>query len=167
MDNPNITAQAVEKVSLVAIITTFFAVHRWWLWLCIIWIAFMLLDYLTGTFAALKNGAWSSKIAREGLWHKAGELLVALLAIGLDLTILVVSTNMPGLQISFQWPCLLSALIFTWYILTEAGSIIENAGELGAPIPKWLAKLIAALKGKVDDAGDGITKSGEPPDDRR
>lgn len=164
MNNPNITTQAVEKFSLVAILTAFFASHGWWLWLAGLWAAFMFLDYLTGSAAALKKREWSSKIAREGLWHKAGELLVVLLAIGLDLTILVVSTNMPGLQISFQWPCLLSALVFAWYILTEAGSIIENAGELGAPIPKWLAKLITALKGKVDDAGDGITKSGQPPD---
>ncbi|WP_343212834.1 phage holin family protein [Flavonifractor sp. An4] len=44
-----------------------------------------------------------------------------------------------------------------WYILTEAGSIIENAGALGAPIPAWLTKMIAALESKVDQAGDNMS----------
>lgn len=166
MHNPNITGQVVEKISLVAIITAFFAVHRWWLLLCILWVAAMFLDYLTGTAAALKDGTWSSQIAREGLWHKAGELAVVLLAIGLDLTILVVSNNLPGLQMDFEYPCLLSAMIFVWYIMTEAGSIIENAGKLGAPIPQWLAKLIAALKGKVDEAGEKAIPGEEKPPDK-
>ena len=41
-----------------------------------------------------------------------------------------------------------------WYILTEAGSIIENAGALGAKIPGFLRKAIEALNDKVESAGD-------------
>ena len=43
-----------------------------------------------------------------------------------------------------------------WYIFTELGSITENAGRLGAPIPRWLARAIAALESGVDDAGDKL-----------
>ena len=32
-------------------------------------------------------------------------------------------------------------------------SVIENAGRMGAPVPAWLAKYIAVLKHKVDQAG--------------
>ena len=41
-----------------------------------------------------------------------------------------------------------------WYILTEAGSIIENAGALGAKIPGFLRKAIEALNDKGEGAGD-------------
>ena len=51
---------------------------------------------------------------------------------------------------------LLCPLVVIWYILTEAGSIIENAGALGAPVPGWLSKMIAALEQKVEDTGNGI-----------
>ena len=51
---------------------------------------------------------------------------------------------------------LLCPLVVVWYILTEAGSIIENAGALGAPIPAWLTKMVASLGSSVDQAGDKL-----------
>lgn len=53
--------------------------------------------------------------------------------------------------------CCLAPLVVIWYILTEAGSIIENAGALGAPIPAWLTKMIAVLESKVDEAGNSVS----------
>ena len=49
-------------------------------------------------------------------------------------------------------------LVLVWYILTELGSIVENAGRLGAPLPAWLSKAIAALESGVDSTGDKLTQ---------
>ena len=60
------------KAGLTAIIGAFTAFWGWLGWLAVAWIALMALDYLTGTLAAAKAGTWSSKAAREGIWHKMG-----------------------------------------------------------------------------------------------
>ncbi|MFR5732363.1 MAG: phage holin family protein [Clostridium sp.] len=44
---------------------------------------------------------------------------------------------------------ILSLLVTVWYLLNEALSITENAGRMGAPVPGWLMKYIAALKSKI------------------
>ena len=74
----------------------------------------------------------------------------------LDLVVGQILTNLPGLELPFTYTVLLCPLVVVWYILTEAGSIIENAGEMGAPIPAWLSKAIEALRTKVDEAGDDV-----------
>ena len=54
---------------------------------------------------------------------------------------------------------LYSSASWCWcgYILTELGSIVENAGALGAPIPGWLAAAIKVLGSSVDQAGEAVT----------
>ena len=49
-------------------------------------------------------------------------------------------------------------MVIIWYILTEAGSIVENAGALGAPLPAWLRRIVASLRDKVDDEMDESNK---------
>ena len=66
------------------------------------------------------------------------------------------SLDLPGVELPFAYTVLLCPLVVIWYILTEAGSIIENAGALGAPVPGWLRKMIAALEQKVEEAGDNL-----------
>ena len=46
----------------------------------------------------------------------------------------------------------MTLLVAVWYIFTELGSIVENAGALGAPIPGWLRKGVAALQRRADGA---------------
>ena len=46
----------------------------------------------------------------------------------------------------------LTLLVAVWYIFTELGSIVENADKLGAKIPGWLRKGIAALQKKAESA---------------
>ena len=41
-------------------------------------------DYLTGSVAALRTGAWSSRAACDGLWRKAGIMAGVLLAALMD-----------------------------------------------------------------------------------
>ena len=128
----------------------------WLGWLVVGWIGCMALDYATGSMAAAKEGEWSSAKAREGIWHKMGMIVVVVVAVGADLLIEIVLTNLPVLALPIQYPGLVCPVVLVWYIVTELGSMAENAAIMGAPVPKWLVKLLAASKGMVDQAGDEL-----------
>ena len=147
------------KAAVVAVLGCLTALWGWFGWLVLAWVACMVLDYATGSAAALRAGEWSSKVARDGLWHKLGSVVAVLVAAILDGVIRLVLTNIPALELPFEYTVLASVLVLVWYILTELGSIIENAGALGAPIPGWLARMIAALGEKVDQAAEGPSGS--------
>ena len=59
------------------------------------------------------------------------------------------------------WPGLVLPLVLAWYIITELGSILENAVKMGAPVPEWLIKLLKAGKKAVDGFGDGVVENPE------
>lgn len=69
----------------------------------------------------------------------------------------VICTNIPVLGIS--WPGIILLLVLAWYIITELGSILENAIKLGAKVPDWLIKLLKASLKAVDTAGDATIDS--------
>ncbi|MEA4934811.1 MAG: phage holin family protein [Lawsonibacter sp.] len=131
----------------------------WMGWLVIGWVACMVMDYITGTAAARKVGAWTSARAREGIWHKAGMIVVVMVSAGTDLLLAVVLENIPMVNLPFQYGGLICPVVLVWYILTELGSITENAVAMGAGVPPWLVKLLAAGKEVVDKAGDGFIKN--------
>lgn len=143
------------KAALAAVIGCLTALWGWFGWLVLAWIGCMVLDYITGSAAALKAGKWSSAVAREGLWHKLGSVVAVLVAAILDGVIRLVLEHVPMLELPFEYTVFVSVLVLVWYILTELGSIMENAGALGTPIPGWLARMIAALGEKVDQAAEG------------
>ena len=128
----------------------------WLGWLVVGWIGCMALDYATGSMAAAKEGEWSSAKAREGIWHKMGMIVVVVVAAGADLLIEIVLTNLPVLALPIQYPGLVCPVVLVWYIVTELGSIVENAVAMGAPVPQWLVKLLAMSKDMVDQAGDKL-----------
>ena len=115
------------KAAVAAAIGLLTGLWGWLGWLAVGWVACMVLDYLTGSLAAARAGAWSSGKARDGIWHKCGMLVVVLV----------------------------------WYIVTELGSMVENAAAMGAPVPKWLAKLLALGQDAVDGAGDKLGGEGK------
>ena len=119
--------------------------------------AAMCLDYISGTLAAKKNGEWSSKVAREGLFHKGGIILVTSGALIADVLFLVAIPHIPVFG-GIDNPGVFLPLVLAWYIITELGSIMENAGKMGAPLPAWFKKAIAAAGNGMDKAGDAITE---------
>ena len=141
------------KAAITMMITFFTSLWGWLGWAVIVFLFCLVMDYITGSWAARAKGEWSSKIAREGLWHKLGEIVALLVAAMCDIAVKVIleSTAAPLLG-AIQYENYLTMIVAIWYIFTELGSIIENAGELGAPIPKWLTKGIAKFRGKIDDA---------------
>lgn len=128
----------------------------WLGWLAVGWIGCMALDYLTGSLAAAKEGEWSSAKAREGVWHKCGMIVVVLVAAGADLLLSLVLDNLPLVTLPFRYAGLVCPVVLVWYIVTELGSIAENGTAMGAPVPKWLVKLLAMSKGAVDSAGEQL-----------
>lgn len=147
------------KVVITAAFAAFTACFGWVGWMVVLYVLCMTVDWLTGSFAAMKNGEWSSRIAREGLWHKGGSIVAVGVAAGADCLLGLVLNNIPGIVLPFSYTVLLCPIVMVWYILTELGSIIENAGKMGAPVPGFLKKVIAIFKDKVDEAGDKIADS--------
>lgn len=119
--------------------------------MALVWVGAMALDYLSGTMAACRAGAWSSAAAREGLWHKGGMILVVVVAAVADGVMTVLCANLP---MDMVWPGVVLPLVLAWYILTELGSILENAVKMGAAVPPWLVKLLKAGLAAVDSEGE-------------
>lgn len=145
------------KATVAAVLGAFSAFWGWMGWLVVVWVALMALDYATGTAAALKSGTWASHTAREGIWHKAGQVVVVIIAAFADGLLAIVMEQLPLVEIALPEMGLLLPLVLVWYSLTELGSLVENAASMGAPIPSWLIKLLAIGKDAVDAAGDKLS----------
>ena len=151
MDAPN-TATEI-KAGLTGFFVLLTSLWGWVGWAVIIMILAMLVDYITGSWAARAKGEWSSTIARQGLWHKLGEIVALLVAALCDIAVKVIlSSAAAPIFGDIGYRNYVTLVVAVWYIFTELGSIIENVGKLGAPVPKWLAKGIASLRKKADEA---------------
>ena len=148
------------KAAVAAAIGLLTGLWGWLGWLVVGWVACMVLDYLTGSLAAARAGAWSSGKARDGIWHKCGMVVVVAVAAGTDLLLSLVLANLPLAALPVEYAGLVCPVVLVWYIVTELGSIAENGAAMGAPVPKWLVKLLAASKSAVDGAGDKLGGDG-------
>lgn len=64
-----------------------------------------------------------------------------------------------GLQLPFDYDMLLTPVVLTWYIATELGSILENAAEMGAPVPPVLREVLEKVH-KASDRKDTTASAG-------
>ena len=147
----NAPERAMEiKAALTGLIGAVVALLGWAGMAVAIMMVCIVLDYVTGSWAARARGEWSSETAREGLWHKLGEivaLLVAALAdLGVGVLLNTAAAPLVGEELRYRGYIVL--VVAVWYIFTELGSILENAARLGAPIPEKLIRGIGKLKGK-------------------
>ena len=146
----NVPDKAIEiKAAVTAIIAFLTALWGWLGWAVIVWLACVVLDYATGSWAARSNGEWSSAVARAGLWHKLGEIVAVLVAALCDIAISVIIGG-SGLDLGISVNTFVTPVVLLWYIITELGSITENADKLGAPVPQWLIKGLEQYKNKLD-----------------
>lgn len=163
----NAPEKAKEIKAVFTMIIAFLTALWGWLgWVVLVWIAAIFLDYVSGSMAARREKNWSSAIARDGLWHKAGEILSVLVAALCDIALAVILEG-SGITIPFEIGPMLTPIVLLWYILTEAGSIIENCGRLGAPVPSWFKKRISNYKDAIDNDQSVIAEpvAEHPPDD--
>lgn len=140
------------KAAIAAACTAIGAFLGWKGIMALVWVVGMGLDYLSGTVAACKSGEWCSATARNGLWHKGGMILVVIVAAIADAVMVVICEHIPLMGIT--WPGIILPLVLAWYIITEMGSILENAIKLGAKVPEWLVRLLKASLHAVDAAGE-------------
>ena len=152
MENTNNIFLAI-KGAIVALCGGFTAAFGWLGWMIVAWVACMVIDWISGSAAAAARGEWSSAAARAGIWHKAGMILVVIVAALADCVLAMAAmSHIPGLTI--QYTNLILPMVLAWYIFTELGSIAENATDMGAPVPGCLTKLLAAGKTPVEQVTD-------------
>lgn len=145
------------KAVLAAFFTALGSFLGWKGIMAIVWVVCMALDYLSGSAAACKDRAWDSSVARQGLWHKGGMILVVAVAAIADGIMAVICAN---LNLGIAWPAIILPLVLAWYIITELGSILENAVKLGANVPDWLVKVLKVGLKAIDSQGKTAASGG-------
>ena len=113
------------------------AAYLWGPWDALInaLIALVELDYVTGVICAAANKRLSSEIGFKGLIKKA--LIFALVAVAGVADKVIPATNQA-----------IRAAVILFYIANEAISILENAAELGLPVPEKLKAVLIKTKGE-------------------
>ena len=142
---------AITKAAISAFFAACATFLGWRMVMVLIWVCLMGLDYLSGSLAARSRGEWTSAAARSGIFHKAGTVLVVLVSMAADYVMVLLSTHLPG-EIPFSWPVVIFPMVTVWYILTEIGSVVENAISMGARVPQWLPKLLNATVNAMDSS---------------
>jgi len=103
------------------------------LWVLFIPLGLMAIDILTGVIKAWAHNDFQSAIMRAGLAKKAGEIMILVVGELISFGLMLPDTIMNG--VSF------------YIIFMEIMSILENADELGIPVPKFVKDVI----NNVDD----------------
>lgn len=147
------------KAGIAAAMSTMGLFLGWKGIMAVVWVVAMCLDYISGTAAACKKGEWSSAVAREGLWHKSGMILVVVVAAIADGVMVMICANMPDMGIN--WPGIILPLVLAWYIITEFGSVLENAVKMGAAVPDWLVKLLKVSLVAINKKAEPIQEEEE------
>ena len=105
----------------------------------------MTLDYVTGLITGAmgvsnktEGGRLSSRAAFEGLMRKMMILVVVLLAALLDLSV------QTGAGVSFT---AVTGATCLWFVASEGVSILENATNMGLPIPDALTRALEIMRG--------------------
>ena len=112
-------------------------------------IVFVITDYVTGFASAIVRKELSSSVGFKGLARKV--LIFLIVGIANVLDVYVLGAN-----------AVLRTAVILFYMANEGLSIIENAGEIGLPIPKKLKEVLAQLRKKSgEDDKDGQDNDGE------
>ena len=142
---------SVEKAAGIGAIGLWAALHGWLGWLVVLYAVCMMLDWVTGTVLAIKNGVWSSHKARQGLWHKGGSIIMIFVSVLTDILLGLTLNHISGLTLPFSYDMLLTPIVLFWYIVSELGSILENTEKMGAPIPPLLKNILEKMRDSNDD----------------
>lgn len=101
-------------------------------------IAFMATDYITGVVVAAVNKQLSSEVGFRGLAKKL--MILVFVSLG----------HIADMYVLGGTPVAMSAVML-FYIANEGLSIIENAGNLGLPVPKKLKDIMVQLKKESEE----------------
>lgn len=123
-------SKAMElKAAITAIFAAMTAFWGWTGWLVIVWLSAMILDYATGSWAALSTGSWDSAVARAGLWHKLGSIVAMLVALLLDVALsAIINYGDLGFDLPFEYKSAFLPLVAIW---VHRDGAREHHGECG------------------------------------
>lgn len=105
------------------------------LWVLFIPLGLMAVDVFTGVIKAWAHNDFQSAIMRAGLAKKAGEIMILVVGELISYGLMLPDAIMNG--ISF------------YIIFMEIMSILENADELGIPVPKFVRDVINNVDDKL------------------
>lgn len=101
-------------------------------------IAFMAMDYITGVVVAVINKKLSSEVGFKGLAKKF--LILVFVALGHIIDAYVLGGS----------PVTMTAVML-FYIANEGVSLLENAANLGLPVPRKLKEVLEQIKNKAEE----------------
>ena len=115
---------------------------------------FISFDILFGLLQAVKNSNFESKIMRQGLFHKLGELLCYCFGVVCD-------TFLPMIDILL--PFSLAGAITVYVVIMEIGSILENISKISPVMARYMGFLFEKLKppDDVPDPGPEVSDAAE------
>lgn len=93
----------------------------------------IVIDFVTGTYAAIKNGSWSSRTSIGGASKFFRYLVYMFVARAVD--------KVTPLHV-------FAPMMDTYLAVTEAGSILENFEKLGYPVPTMIINKLKSLRDK-------------------
>ena len=96
-------------------------------------LTFIIMDYGTGVMVAIVQKKVSSAVGAKGIAKKI--FMLAIVAMAHLIDAYVVGEG-----------CVIQNIAVIFYISNECISIIENAGNLGVPVPQKLLDVLAQLK---------------------
>lgn len=105
---------------------------------------FIAIDYVSGIICAIVKKELSSRIGFLGLARKCHILIMVGIGNLIDITL-----GLDGIT---------KSLICCFYICNEGISILENAHNLGLPIPTKLIQLLLNVKRNMNDSEDEVTE---------
>lgn len=104
-------------------------------------IVFVILDYITGVLCAIADRRLSSAVGFKGICRKV--LIFALVGIANILDVHVIGTG-----------CVVRTATIFFYISNEGVSILENAANLGLPVPKKVKEVLKQLHEGAESEDD-------------
>lgn len=111
---------------------------------------FIVVDYLSGTYAAMKTGQWNSRTGFLGITKKIVMLSLVALCHGLDITSVI-----PFVSVR-------DAAVFA-FCLNDFGSILENIERMGygSIIPAPIRKMLKAMEERSEAMASDVVSGGE------
>lgn len=104
--------------------------------LVIVLMFFMMIDLLTGVMRSFITKTANSTVCLKGIFKKVMMLFVIWVSAGIEFTLV---------HIGMETNKLITVMVTCFFIVNEGISILENAGQMGLPIPKVLKNALEKL----------------------
>lgn len=121
-------------------------------------VAVMVIDYISGISAAYVTGKLSSRTGLVGIIKKVSYLVIVAVGMAMDYII-----NEIGAQFgaNLDGVYYVGLLVTVWLIINECISILENADEMGLPVPPFVGKLLEHLQKRTENKLENTQEDGE------